>query len=82
VAIDQRIIIRAETRADHGPIAEVVEQAFGGREIVGRCLERSDASAAATWIVDRISRLEPELSVSADVEPGGGQFLVVLRTEP
>jgi putative acetyltransferase len=29
VAIDQRIIIRAETRADHGPIAEVVEQAFG-----------------------------------------------------
>jgi hypothetical protein len=69
---------------DQAVILTTVErlQRKGGREIVGRCLERSDASAAATWIVDRISRLEPELSVSADVEPGGGQFLVVLRTEP
>lgn len=69
---------------DQAVILTTVErlQRKGGREIVGRCLERSDASAAAAWIVDRISRLEPELSVSADVEPGGGQFLVVLRTEP
>jgi hypothetical protein len=53
----------------------------GGREIVGRCLERDDAANAAVWIVDRISRLEPDLAVEADVESGGGQFLVVLRAE-
>jgi hypothetical protein len=53
----------------------------GGREIVGRCLERDDATRAAEWIVDRISRLEPDLAVAADVEPGGGQFLVVLRAD-
>jgi hypothetical protein len=54
-------------------------QRKGGREIVGRCLERDDARNAADWIVDRISRLEPTLAVSADVESGGGQYLVVLR---
>jgi hypothetical protein len=56
-------------------------QRKGGREIVGRCLERDDAANAATWIVDRISRLEPDFVVSSDVEPGGGQFLVILRAE-
>ena len=56
-------------------------QRKGGREIVGRCLEQADARAAAEWIVDRISRLEPGLTVSADVDSGGGQFLVVLKTE-
>jgi hypothetical protein len=50
----------------------------GGREIVGRCLERTDAEAAASWIVDRISRLEPDLAVTSDLEPGGGQYMVVL----
>jgi hypothetical protein len=29
--------------------------------------------------VDRISRLQPDLAVTAEVEPGGGQFVVVLR---
>jgi hypothetical protein len=53
----------------------------GGREIVGRCLDRDDAMAAADWIVDRISRLEPGFAVSAGVESSGGQFLVVLRAE-
>ena len=56
-------------------------QRKGGREIVGRCLEFDDATAAANWIVDRISRLEPGLAVAAEVEPGGGQYLVVLRSE-
>jgi hypothetical protein len=31
-------------------------------------------------LVDRLSRFAPELRVSADVEPGGGQFLLVLRS--
>lgn len=69
--------------ADPAVILTTVDrlQRKGGREIVGRCLEQDDARATATWIVDRISRLEPDLVVAADVEPGGGQFLVVLRTE-
>jgi hypothetical protein len=68
--------------ADPAVILTTVErlQRKGGREIVGRCLERQDADNAAAWIVDRISRLEPTLGVSADVESGGGQYLVVLRT--
>ncbi len=28
---------------------------------------------------DRLSRLAPELVVTAELEPGGGQFLLVLR---
>jgi hypothetical protein len=56
-------------------------QRKGGREIVGRCLQRDDATNAAEWIVDRISRLEPALLVTADVEQGGGQYLVVLRAD-
>lgn len=69
--------------ADQAVILTTVDrmQRKGGREIVGRCLEFGDATAAAEWIVDRISRLEPDLAVAADVEPGGGQFLVVLRSD-
>ncbi len=67
--------------ADPAVILTTVErmQRKGGREVVGRCVDRSDATNAAEWIVDRISRLEPSLAVTADVEPGGGQYLVVLR---
>lgn len=52
----------------------------GGREVMGRCPTHDDAAAAADWLVDRISRLEPELDVDAVVESGGGQYLVILRT--
>lgn len=67
--------------ADPAVILTTVErmQRKGGREVVGRCVDRDDAEYTATWIVDRISRLEPSLAVTADVEPGGGQYLVVLR---
>ena len=51
----------------------------GGREIMARCPTRGDAQQAAAWLVDRLSRLEPDLAVIADVEAGGGQFLVVLK---
>ncbi len=69
--------------ADPAVILTTVErlQRKGGREVVGRCLDRDDAFGAAEWIVDRISRLEPDLAVAAVVEPGGGQFLVVLRAD-
>jgi hypothetical protein len=66
--------------ADPAVILTTVDrlQRKGGREIVGRCLEYGDAANAAAWIVDRISRLEPDLVVTSGVEPGGGQFMVVL----
>ena len=51
----------------------------GGREVVGRCPDRADAERAITWLLDRLSRLEPDLEVRGEIEPGGGQFLLVLR---
>ncbi|MEY2433876.1 MAG: hypothetical protein QOC92_3601, partial [Acidimicrobiaceae bacterium] len=66
--------------ADAAPIVGVVErlERKGGREVVARCPGDDDAREAADWLVDRLSRLAPELGASASVEPGGGQFLVVL----
>ncbi|MEV4351340.1 hypothetical protein AB0J83_43345 [Actinoplanes sp. NPDC049596] len=52
----------------------------GGRELVARCPSRKDAQETADWLVDRFSRLMPELPVTATVDPGGGQFLVTLAT--
>jgi hypothetical protein len=67
---------------DAAPIIPTVERLArkGGREVVARCPTLADGEEAATWLVDRISRLNPDLSVTADVEPGGGQFLLILRT--
>jgi hypothetical protein len=67
--------------ADAAVIIATVERLSrkGGREAVGRCTDRSDAERAAAWIVDRISRLEPDLDVTATIEPGGGQYLLVLQ---
>lgn len=66
---------------DPAPIFPTVERLSrkGGREVVARCPRRADADAAAEWLVDRLSRLAPDLAVTAQVEPGGGQFLLVLR---
>ena len=66
---------------DPAPIIASVERLArkGGREVMARCPTQADADAAAAWLVDRIARLEPTLSVAAEVEPGGGQYLVALR---
>ncbi len=66
---------------DPAPIIPSLDrlQRKGGREVVARCPTRADAQEAADWLVDRISRLSPEMSVTADVESGGGQFLLILR---
>jgi hypothetical protein len=66
---------------DPAPIIATVERLGrkGGREAMARCPSRADADATAAWLVDRVSRLEPGLAVASEVEPGGGQFLVVLR---
>lgn len=52
----------------------------GGREMVARCPTERDAREAADWLVDRFSRLVPGLPVTAEIEPGGGQFLVTVAT--
>jgi hypothetical protein len=67
--------------ADPAPIITSVERLSrkGGREVMARCPTLADGEEAADWLVDRISRLEPGLLVTADVEPGGGQFLLILR---
>jgi hypothetical protein len=51
----------------------------GGREVMARCPTRADGEEAAVWLVDRVSRLSPDLPVTTEVEAGGGQFLLILR---
>ena len=53
-------------------------QRKGGREVVGRCPNARDGELVADWLQDRLSRLTPALPVTATVEAGGGQHLVVL----
>jgi hypothetical protein len=66
---------------DPAPIIACVErlERKGGREVVARCPTEADADEAATWLVERISRLRPGLAVTTEVETGGGQHLLVLR---
>jgi len=66
---------------DPSPLIPSVERLAtkGGREVMARCPTREDADAAAAWLIDRISRLDPELVVRPDIDEGGGQFLVALR---
>jgi hypothetical protein len=66
---------------DPAPIIASVERLSlkGGREIMARCPTLADGQDAASWLIDRISRLRPDLAIATEVEPGGGQFLVVLR---
>ena len=54
-------------------------QRKGGREIMARCPTKGDADDAATWLADRLTRLVPDRTFETIVEPGGGQFMVVLR---
>jgi hypothetical protein len=67
---------------DPAPIVATVDRLSrkGGREVVARCPSQADADRAADWLVDRLSRFARDLDVRASVEPGGGQFLLVLRT--
>jgi hypothetical protein len=64
------------------PIVAAVERLTRkrGREVVARCPSQADAEEAAEWLLDRLSRFVPGLAVATQVEAGGGQFLLVLRT--
>lgn len=68
--------------SDPAPIIPAVErlQRKGGREIVARCPGEDDAADAAAWLLDRLARLAPGTDFRVSVEPGGGQFMVVLAT--
>ena len=67
---------------DPAPIVATVERLSrkGGREVVARGPSQGDADQAAAWLLDRLSRFAPDLDVAASVEPGGGQYRLVLRT--
>ena len=66
---------------DPAPIFETVErlQKKGGRETVARLFDQKDAEAAATWLLDRISRLAPDSEFSIQTNQGGGAFVLVLK---
>lgn len=65
---------------DPSPIVEAVERlrAKGGREIVARCPDERDAQHASDWLLDRLSRLAPDLTLTTQISPGGGQFVLAL----
>ncbi|MFC4605896.1 hypothetical protein [Rhodococcus kronopolitis] len=65
---------------DPAPIIGVVEQLTRkpGRVAVARCPSKSDAQDASDWLLDRLSRLAPELTLETKIEPGGGGFLLVV----
>ena len=69
--------------AEPAPIVETVERLSrkGGRELVARCSTEADAQRASQWLLDRLSRFAPELSFSTQVNPGGGQFMLMLRVD-
>jgi hypothetical protein len=66
---------------DPAPILPTVDslRRKGGRAVMARCPTRADAAAAAAWLDDRVSRLSDDVLLRARVEPGGGQFVVVLQ---
>jgi hypothetical protein len=66
---------------DPSPIFETVERLRkkGGREIIARCPGEQEANQASEWLLDRLSRLAPELSFESQVSSGGGQYLVALK---
>ena len=67
---------------DPSPIVAVVDRLRrkGGREIVARCPDPNDADAASDWLLDRLSRFAPDLELETEVQPGGGQFVLILRS--
>lgn len=66
---------------DPAPIFETVErlQKKGGRETVARLFDQKDADHAASWLLDRLSRLSPEMKFEVEIKPGAGQYMLILR---
>jgi len=51
----------------------------GGREVIARCPSQRDAEEASEWLLDRLSRFAPDMKLTTDIQPGGGQFMLLLR---
>jgi hypothetical protein len=66
---------------DPSPIVAVVDRLRrkGGREIIARCPDQNDAREASEWLLDRLSRFAPDLRFEAEAQPGGGQFVLILK---
>ena len=66
---------------DPAPIVETVERLGrkGGKEVVARCPDLKDAQEASDWLLDRLSRLAPNVNFTTELNPGGGQYMLVLR---
>ena len=41
----------------------------------------ADAQVAGEWLLDRLSRFAADARFSTQVNPGGGQFMLMLRVE-
>ena len=68
---------------DPAPIIATAErlERKGGREAMARCPSVAEAETAAEWLVDRMSRLSPNLAVKSRIDKAGDQFLVSLEIE-
>jgi hypothetical protein len=68
---------------DPAPIVSTIDRLSrkGGREVVARCPTEQDALDAASWLLDRLSRFAPDMKVSTQIVPGGGQFMLQLRVD-
>jgi hypothetical protein len=68
--------------SDPAPIFESVGRLSkkGGREAVARCPTKEDAEHASTWLLDRVSRLAPDVTFTPEITLGGGQYLLKLST--
>jgi hypothetical protein len=65
---------------DPSPIIQAAERLVnkGGREVVARAASHRDATEAGKWLIDRLSRLAPDVEFSTKIDEGGGQFLLSL----
>ena len=67
--------------AEPAPIVETVERLSrkGGRELVARCMSEDDAAEASVWLLDRLSRFAPDVRFETQINPGGGQYMLMLK---
>jgi hypothetical protein len=68
--------------ADPAPLIATAErlERKGGREAMARCPTQADAEETAAWLIDRMSRLAPNLALHSQITSTGGQYLVSLHT--
>jgi hypothetical protein len=66
---------------DPAPIVAAVDRLArkGGQEVVARCPSQADAEEASVWLLDRLSRFAPDLTLTTQIDEGGGQYLIKLR---